>query len=88
MRKGPALGGRERKSEGLVEFECKSKRFVDSSEFVEGDAANEVAEAFRGDGRGLLDKYLCFFVIDPDGWTKRSSRRGSRGWGNEQCRQH
>ena len=72
----------------LVEFECKSKRVVDFSEFVESDAANEVAEPFRGNGRGLFDKYLRFLVVDGDGWTKRSSRSGSRGRGNEQCRQH
>ena len=69
----------------LVEFECKSKCVVDFSEFVESDAANEVAEPFRGNGRGLFDKYLRFLVVDGDGWTKRSSRSGSRGWGNEQC---
>ena len=71
-----------------VEFKGQTEGVVDGLKFIEIDAANKFAEAFRSYRRRLFHEHQCFLAIQRDGRTKEAARRRSGCRSNKQGGQH
>lgn len=58
-----------------VQLEHEAEGVVDCEHLIKSDTSGELAEAFVGDSRCLLDEYLGGFANDGDGGPK-DPRRG------------